>query len=142
MLLSPSPVEEGRAHRFKLLCGQPRRMGAPNGAPVAPPSTINSTALTYEESSEARKSTALATSFGSPQRPSGIAEETNVASLADSSVDIEARDPRCQMGVLVAPGATTFTRMLRGARSAAMARAIETTPPLVAAYAATPGWPR
>ena len=35
-----------------------RIMGAPNGAPVAPPSTISSTALTYEESSDARKSTA------------------------------------------------------------------------------------
>ena len=53
-----------------ILQGQPRRMGAPNGAPVAPPSTISSTALTYEESSDARKSTALATSSGSPQRPS------------------------------------------------------------------------
>jgi hypothetical protein len=41
------------------LCGQPRRRGAPDGAPVAPPSTINSTALTYDESSEARKSTAF-----------------------------------------------------------------------------------
>src|SRR5215470_14205409 len=116
-----------------------RRMGAPNGAPVAPPSTISSTALTYEESSDARKSTALASSSGSPQRPSGTEDETNFASLAESSADIEARGPRFQMGVLVAPGATTFTRMLRGARSAAMARAIETRAPFVAAYAATPG---
>src|SRR5215471_13720510 len=100
-------------------------MGAPNGAPVAPPSTISSTALTYEESSEARKRTALATSSGSPQRPSGIAEETNFANFADSSVEIEARGPRFQMGVFVAPGATTFTRILRGARSAAMDRAIK-----------------
>src|SRR5262249_13399567 len=115
---------------------QPRRMGAPNGAPVAPPSTISSTALTYEESSEARKSTALASSSGSPQRPNGITEEKNFVSLADSSADIEARSPRFQIGVFVAPGATTFTRMLRGARSAAMARAIETRPPFVAAYAA------
>jgi hypothetical protein len=37
-------------------------------APVAPPSTINSTALMYEESSEARKSTAFASSSGSPHR--------------------------------------------------------------------------
>src|SRR5215470_11675682 len=134
------------AKRFALLAsicaGQPRRMGAPNGAPVAPPSTISSTALTYEESSDARKSTALASSSGSPQRPSGITEETNFANLADSSAEIEARGPRFQIGVFVAPGATTLTRMLRGARSAAMARAMDTTPPLVAAYAATPGWPR
>jgi hypothetical protein len=41
--------------------------------------------------------------------------------------------PRFQMGVFVAPGATTFTRILRGARSAAMDRAIETSPPFVAA---------
>jgi hypothetical protein len=32
-------------------------------------------------------------------------------------------------------GYETFTRMLRGARCAAMARAIETRPPFVAAYA-------
>jgi hypothetical protein len=78
----------------------------------------------------------LVTSSGSPQRPSGIAEETSFASLAESSAEIEARGPRFQIGVFVAPGATTFTRMLRGARSAAMARAIETRPPFVAAYAA------
>src|SRR5271157_4860956 len=124
------------------LCGQPRKMGAPNGAPVTPPSTISSTALTYEESSDARKSTALATSSGSPQRPCGMTDEKNFSNLADSSADIEARGPRFQMGVLIAPGATTFTRMLRGARSAAMERAIERRPPFVAAYAATPGWPR
>src|ERR1700728_2741057 len=88
-------------------------MGAPNGAPVAPPSTIRSTALTYEESSDARKSTALATSSGSPQRPCGTAEEKNLANLAESSSEAEARGPRFQMGVLIAPGATTFTRMLR-----------------------------
>src|SRR5271155_4288605 len=69
-------------------------MGAPNGAPVAPPSTISSTALTYEESSDARKSTALATSSGSPQRPCGTAEEKNFASLAESSSEAEARGPR------------------------------------------------
>src|ERR1700758_5423530 len=116
-------------------------MGAANGAPVNPPSTINSTALTYEESSDARKSTALATSSASPQRPCGTVEEKNFSTLADSSVEKEARGPRFQMGVLIAPGATTFTRMLRGARSAAMERAIETRPPFVAAYAAAPGRP-
>src|SRR5215469_6509428 len=100
-------------------------MGAPNGAPVIPPSTISSTALTYEESSEARKSAALATSSGSPQRSSGIAEERNFANLSDSSAETEARSPRFQMGVLVAPGATTFTRMLRGARSAETAPLVQ-----------------
>ena len=75
-------------------------MGAPNGAPVAPPSTISSTALTYEESSEARKSTALAMSSGSPQRPSGLTDEKNFSNLADSSADIEARAPRFQIGSL------------------------------------------
>src|SRR6516164_265399 len=115
------------------LCSQARRMGAPNGAPVAPPSTISSTALTYEESSEARKSTTLASSSGSPHRPSGTEDETNFANLAESSEEIVARGPRFQMGVFVAPGATTFTRMLRGARSAAMERAIETRPTFVAA---------
>src|SRR5262249_44739779 len=113
-----SPIQSSRSPTsFRSTSGQPRRMGAPNGAPRAPPSTISPTALTYEESSEARKSTAWATSPGSPQRPSGTTEETNFASLADSSAETEARGPRLQIGVLVAPGATTFTRMLRGARS-------------------------
>ena len=101
-------------------------MGAPKGAPVNPPSTISSTALMYEESSEARNSTALASSSGSPHRPRGTVEDYQSASLADCSADIEARDPRFQNVVLLAPGTTTLTRMLRGARSAAIARAIET----------------
>jgi hypothetical protein len=63
----------------------------------------------------------LASSSGSPQRPNGTADETKSASLADCSSVTLARGPRFQMGVFVAPGATTFTRMLRGARSAAMA---------------------
>src|SRR5215469_11803334 len=83
------------------ITGHTRRMGAPNGAPVAPPSTISSIALTYEESSEARKSTALASSSGSPHRPSGTEDETNFANLAESSAETEARGPRFQMGVLV-----------------------------------------
>src|SRR5580693_7126472 len=108
-------------------------MGAPKAAPVNPPSTTNSTALMYDESPEARKSTAFASSSGSPHRARGTVEEKKSASLEDCSADIEARDPRFQMGVLVAPGATTLTRMLRGAKSAAIARAMETTPPFVAA---------
>src|SRR6202044_1316699 len=109
--------------------GQPRRMAAPKGAPVSPPSTISSTTLIYDESSEARKSTALARSSGSPQRPSGTVEEKKSESFVLSSCVALARDPRFQIGVFVAPGATTFTRILRGARSAAMDRAIETSPP-------------
>ena len=46
---------------------------------------------------------------------------------------IGARPVLFQMGVFVAPGATTFTQILRGARSAAMDHAIETSPPFVAA---------
>src|SRR5580704_15780602 len=80
-------------------------MGAPKGAPVSPPSTISSTALMYDESSEARKSTALATSSGSPQRASGTVEEKKSETFADSSAVALARAPRFQMGVLVAPGA-------------------------------------
>jgi hypothetical protein len=64
---------------------QARSMAAPKGAPVNPPSTTSSTALMYDESSEARKSTALAKSSGSPQRPSGIVEEKKSESFADSS---------------------------------------------------------
>src|SRR3984957_5236575 len=50
---------------------QPRSMGDPKGAPVNPPSTTNSIALMYDESSEARKSTAFASSSASPHRPKG-----------------------------------------------------------------------
>src|SRR6185312_10542344 len=103
------------------------------GAPVSPPSTINSTALMYDESSEARKSAAFATSSGSPHRASGTVEANKSSTLADCSAEIEARDPRFQIGVFVAPGATTLTRILRGARSAAIARAMAVTPPFVAA---------
>src|SRR5260370_35202821 len=110
-------------------------MGAPKGAPVIPPSTISSTALMYDESSEARKSTALARSSGSPQRPSGIVEDMKLEKFADSSVVALARGPRFQMGVFVAPGATTFTRILLGARSAATVRALETSPPFCTAGA-------
>src|SRR6201997_2058034 len=77
---------------------QERRIGAPSGAPVAPPSTTSSIALTYDESSEARKSTALASSSGWHQRPSGMVEATKVESLADSSAEAPARAPRFQIG--------------------------------------------
>src|SRR6202167_2207391 len=77
-----------------ILYGQPRRMGAPKGAPVSPPSTTSSTALMYDESSEARKSTALARSSGSPQRPSGTVEEKKSETFADSSAVALARPPR------------------------------------------------
>src|SRR5215469_10416782 len=96
----------------------------------------------YDESSEARNSAAFATSSASPHRPSGTVEEKKSSTLADCSADMEARDPRFHIGVFVAPGATMLTRILRGARSAAIARAMATTPPFVAAYAATPACPR
>ena len=83
-----------RLARTRAALLQPRRIGAPNGAPVAPPSTISSTASMCEESSEAKKRTVLASSSRSPQRPSGITEEANFASLVDSSPETEARDPR------------------------------------------------
>jgi hypothetical protein len=60
------PNSPGGSSFVTILYGQPRRMAAPKGAPVSPPSTISSTALMYDESSEARKSTALATSSVSP----------------------------------------------------------------------------
>ena len=78
-------------------------MGAPKGAPVSPPSTISSTALMYDESSEARKSTVLATSSGSPRRASGTVEDKKSETFADSSAVALARTPRFQMGDFVAP---------------------------------------
>jgi len=47
-----------------------------------------------------------------------------------------------QIGVRVAPGTTTLTRMPRGASSAASTRAIARTPALLAAYAEYAGAPR
>ena len=78
-------------------------MGAPKGAPVSPPSTISSTTLMYDDSSEARKSTALARSSGSPHRASGTVEEKKSETFADSSAVALARTPRFQMGDFVAP---------------------------------------
>jgi hypothetical protein len=43
-----------------------------------------------------------------------------LAAVRTKGVLVEARDPRFQMGVLVASGATPLTRMLRGAKSAAI----------------------
>jgi hypothetical protein len=97
---------------------------------VEPPSTKSSTALTNEESLDARKSTALAISSASPQRPSGMVEAMRLAASPDSSAG---RPLRAQIGVFVAPGATTLTRMLRGARSPAIERDIARMPALLAA---------
>ena len=59
----------------------------------------------YDASSEARKSTALATSSGSPQRASGTVEEKRSETFADSSAVALARTPRFQIGVFVTPAA-------------------------------------
>ena len=70
---------------------------------------------TVDHQSEARKVTAFAESSGSPHRPNGIVDEMKSDSLSRSPAVAEARTPRFHIGVLVAPGATTFAR-IRGAQ--------------------------
>ena len=79
-----------------------------------PPSANSSLPVTKLLSSEARKSAARAISVVVPSRPSGVS-----AVIADSSASSCAgEDARpCKPGVDVAPGASTLTRMPRGASS-------------------------
>src|SRR6266849_6235603 len=73
-------------------------------------------------SSDARNKTALATSSGSPSRPTGRSKSDvlNPASL--------------QPGVLVGPGLTALTRILRAFRSRVQLRANDRTAALLALY--------
>ena len=71
-------------------------------------------------SSEARNRAAFAISSGSPSRPNGV--------VACVSLIISSRAPSvgaraCHPGVEVEPGASTLTRILRGARSRIQLRA-------------------
>lgn len=80
--------------------------------------------------SDSRKDVVAATSSGLTRRPIGGIFGTT-----------DARRGSLSIGVSVAPGATTFTVIRRGASSIANERAIPTTAALVAAYCARPGEP-
>ena len=119
-------------------------MGAPNGAPVISTSTISSTALTYEESSEARKSAALATSSGSPQRPSefleisGQGREELLAVFRNGDGCAVAMHARSKFGDCLIERLLIVTVMATCAPSAmkrrAVARPIPLLPPVISAF--------
>ena len=79
----------------------------------------------YDDCGEARNATALATSTGSPKRPSGSFLRYSGPSTGWSITHSEMR-------VRTTPGATALTRMPSGARSSAAVRTSATTPPLEA----------
>src|SRR5882672_911729 len=80
---------------------------------VQPPSTASTAPVIYEESSEARKSAALATSCGSPVRPrNALLSWRWCNSVPGAGV----------MRVVIAPGQIALQRILCGPKSQAMLR--------------------
>src|SRR5258708_6917071 len=90
---------------------------------ACPPSTNSSIPVIKLLSSEARNTTALAISSGSPHRPSGMVGRR--LALNSSLLVI---------GVLVGPGLMALTRIWRACRSRVQLRAKERTAALVALY--------
>src|SRR6266404_392614 len=88
-----------------------------------PPSTNSSMPVTKLESSDARKSAALAISSGEPMRPIGT---------VDTIRAIASEDSRSDRGVLMGPGLKTFVRTRRSFRSVVQVRANERRAALVA----------
>ena len=84
------------------------------------PSTLTQAPVMSEARSEARKTTTFATSSGRPNRPSGISALTNCSIASGFSRQRRSQDPP---GKRIEPGATVFTRMLKGASSLAIALA-------------------
>src|SRR5580765_6990142 len=83
----------------------------------------------YDESGEARKTTAFATSSDEPERPIGIHSGAALAPAASAT------------GVAIGPQATTFIRMPSRLYSAATDRARLVRPAFAAPYAACSGLP-
>ncbi len=84
-----------------------------------------------EALSEARKSTALATSSGAAHRLMGVSARTMSSVITPSRFSVDRLIP-----VLTYPGATVLTRTLLSAKSSASAFVSEVTPPLLAMYGA------
>src|SRR5258708_9070585 len=103
---------------------------------ACPPSTNSSIPVIKLLSSEARNTTALAMSSGSPNRPSGMLASIDLkyCSLC-SSFSAKPLRP----GVLVEPGLTALTRIFRYFMSKIQLRAKERTAALVAWYTLNPG---
>ena len=98
----------------------------------------NSLPLTKLLSSDARKSAALAISSGRPILPAGAAASIIVKTALLTSSDGKSA---CMPGVETAPGASTLTRMRRGARSWIQLRAKLRIAALVALYTLNDGPP-
>ena len=85
-----------------------------SGLRLVPPSTLYSAPVMKPASSDARKATSAATSFGSPNRLSGI---RSCIAAANCWIAASGRPSLPKMAVLVGPGLTELTRILRGASS-------------------------
>src|ERR1700730_19244931 len=104
-------------------------LDAPLGEPVKPPSTTISVEWTYTDSSDARNRTAFAMSLASPKHLNGT-PANNFSARASPASCVELRP---QIGVLIIPGTTEYTRMPRGASSLANECAIAFTAALLPA---------
>ena len=89
---------------------------------MTPPSTGMAAPVMNDESDEQRKAITAATSSGSPKRPRG--------SLASMAEPIAVHSAASVSAVLVGPGHTAFTLMLRCPRSSAAALLRFTAAPL------------
>src|ERR1700748_3246318 len=110
-----APAQEGRARWLLAMTVQ---------IAADPPSTNNSTPATKLESSEARKSAALAISSAVPIRPSGTIDV--ICDLTSSFANTS------NPGVWIGPGLRTLTRICCAFRSAVQLRANERIAALVA----------
>ena len=99
---------------------------------LAIPSTLSTTPVMYEASSEAKNTKALAISSGFPRRRRGMfAVNGSRTSLGTAFI----------MSVCVMPGATAFTRIPFGPSSRAKDTVSPFTANLDAGYAKPLGWP-
>src|SRR5438876_2499121 len=96
---------------------------------LMPPPRGTTSPVIQAESSEARKTAALAMSSGWPVRPSGV---RCTAYCANESCLVASFD--CTPSVSVNPGESALTRIFRGPSSRASERLITSTAPLVPAY--------
>src|SRR5690348_15361875 len=93
---------------------------------VRPPPTLSVWPVMNDAASDARKTTASATSSGRARRPSGVA-----LTIEEISFSLPAAIMPCSRGVSVRPGATTFTRTPSRATSRATALLKAMMAPLV-----------
>src|ERR1051326_5870773 len=101
--------------------------------PQRPPVTGSVWPVMYDASSEARNSTAFATSTGNPRRPSGVIFEGLNSTVRSSSFR-----PSPVRSVSMGPGATALTLIPYCASSSATSRMKPCTPAFAAEDAAPP----